>query len=194
MEFKVLFYIIIGVIFVVSKIYQGLKKAKEEQEQRQRENAQRQANPYPTQQPAPRTDTIPDPWQENKPAPPQRRTDQSRPVAPTRTAQPAPKQKSIEEVLQDMMRQYEAPQPAPPKPARKQQPLDSPYSRIDQPTPEVAKNYKFDDSMVTGALSQKSYSNILEEDDVLGKQESLYENFNPREAFKYSILLERRYS
>ncbi len=61
MEFKVLFYIIIGVIFVGSKIYQGIKKANEELEQRQKENANA-PGPQNT------SETIPDPWTAPKPA------------------------------------------------------------------------------------------------------------------------------
>lgn len=192
-----LFYILIGVIFVVSKIYQGIKKAREEQAQRQRENAQRAPTSYsaePEQQRRPQPTTIPDPWQQPKPAPAaQRKVDTSRPKPVTRT-QPAPRQKSIEEVLEDMMRQYDTPKANTPRLDDPYSKLDSPYSAIEKHRPEAGRNYKFDESLATSALSAESYINILEEDDTLDDRgpKHLYE-FNPREAFKYSILLERKY-
>jgi hypothetical protein len=196
MEFKVLFYIIIGVIFVGSKIYQGIKKANEELEQRQKENA--------TNAPGPRNtpETIPDPWAAPKPAQKKTMTNEPRPVS---------KQKTIEEILEEMTRQYEKPNAPAPAAAPKQKPKPAPapvYDQLGQPYPTEdnpyssieklsvkpgQKDYAFDDSMAMSGLTRKDYNNILEEDDVLDKQESLYENFNPREAIKYATLLERKY-
>jgi cell envelope opacity-associated protein A len=202
MEFKVLFYIIIAVIFVGSKIYQGIKKANEELQQRQRENASG-PSPQPMERSAP--ETIPNPWAAPKPAQKRTMTSEPRPVS---------KQKTIEEILEEMTRQYEKPAtavaPVPTKaPAQKPKPApapvydqlgqaypteDNPYSSIDKlSTRPGQKGYVFDDSMAMSGLTRKDYNNILEEDDVLDKQESLYENFNPREAIKYATLLERKY-
>lgn len=206
MEFKVLFYIIIAVIFVGSKIYQGIKKANEELEQRQKENANA-PRPQPMERERSAPETIPDPWAAPKPAQKRTMTSEPRPVS---------KQKTIEEILEEMTRQYEKPAtsaaPAPAKvPAPKQKPKPAPapiYDQLDQPYPTEdnpyssieqlsirpgQKGYVFDDSMASSGLTKKDYHNILEEDDVLDKQESLYENFNPREAIKYATLLERKY-
>ncbi len=201
MEFKVLFYIIIGVIFVGSKIYQGIKKANEELEQRQKENANA-PRPQPTERERKAPETIPDPWTAPKPA--QKRT---MATEPRRVS----KQKTIEEILEEMTRQYEKPNAPAPTPAPKQKPKPAPapvYDQLDQPYPTEdnpyssieklsirpgQKDYAFDDSMAMSGLTRKDYHNILEEDDVLDKQESLYENFNPREAIKYATLLERKY-
>jgi hypothetical protein len=58
----------------------------------------------------------------------------------------------------------------------------------------VGANYKFDESTASRALSADSYTNILEENDVLEDTTSSHLSpFNPREAIKYSILLERKY-
>ncbi len=190
MEFKYLFYIILAVIFVGSKIFQGIKKANEELKERQRQNAQ---GPRPEQQQpdvqrrAP--ETIPDPWAE-----------------PKQATQP-PKQKTIEEILAEMTRQYDQPTAAPapkapaPKPVVKRdqlnQPyptLDNPYSNLDVPIPAVKKDYRFDDNMAMSSLSKKDYTNILEEHDTLDDNHGFSnEGFNPREAFKYAVLLERKY-
>lgn len=189
MEFKVIFYIIIAVIFVGSKIFQGIKKANEELKERQKENAK---GPRPQQQ-RPEAESIPDPWQQPKPQP---------------TTQK--KQKTIEEILEEMTRQYEKPTasaPAPPAPKPEPRPalkrdqldqpyptLDNPYSNIDVPTPAVNKNYRFDDNMAMSSLTKKDYTNILEENDTLDDSHELTnDGFNPREAFKYATLLERKY-
>lgn len=187
MEFKVIFYIIIAVIFVGSKIFQGIKKANEELKERQKENAK---GPRPQQQ-QPKAESIPDPWQQPKPQP---------------TAQK--KQKTIEEILEEMTRQYDkpaAPAPQPVKPAPKPAPkrdqlnqpyptVDNPYSDIDVPTPVVQKNYRFDDNMAMSSLTKKDYTNILEESDTLDENhDNDNSGFNPREAFKYATLLERKY-
>lgn len=188
MEFKVIFYIIIAVIFVGSKIFQGIKKANEELKERQKENAK---GPRPQQQPT--TESIPDPWQQPKPQPTQQK-----------------KQKTIEEILEEMTRQYDkptatAPTPPAPKPSPRPAPkrdqlgqpypeLDNPYSKIDLPIPEVKKNYRFDDNMAMSSLTKKDYTNILEENDTLDdSHDHDNEGFSPREAFKYATLLERKY-
>ncbi len=188
MEFKYLFYIILAVIFVGSKIFQGIKKANEEVKERQRQN-ERGPRPQP-QQPA-QAERIPDPWAEPKPQAPQ-----------------PPKQKTIEEILAEMTRQYDqptaaapTPQAPAPKPAPKRDQLnqpyptvDTPYSKLDKPTPAVKKNYRFDDNMAMSSLTKADYTNILEEHDTLDDDHGHHNHdFNPREAFKYATLLERKF-
>ncbi|CAN5339150.1 hypothetical protein BH09BAC1_BH09BAC1_27830 [soil metagenome] len=188
MDFGTLIYIAIIVVVVIANIYKGIKKTQEEQRQRREANANQPKQTYQssTVQPQPhrpKPDLIPDPWQQPKAAPGQRKADN----------RPQPKrQKSIEEILAEMTRQPQA---------AKQEDLDNPYtqldspfSAIDRPTAVVGKDYKFDESANSRALSDKSYKNILEENDTLEDKSSDHSrHFIPREAFKYSTLLERKY-
>lgn len=190
-DLKFFFYIAIAIIALVSQVYKSIQKSNEEKRQRDRANANRppmSPSQQPTQQPRNKPEHIPDPWQQTNQQP------------------PVKKQKTIEEILEEMTRQYDKPASVPaPAPKRAPAPIldqlgqpypteENPYSSIDKlSTGPGQKGYVFNDSMASSGLTKKDYQNILEEDDVLDKHESLNENFNPREAFKYATLLERKY-
>lgn len=179
------FFIIILVISVIFQIYKKIKEAQEESKA-----------PRPTN------------YGQYTPKP-------DKPVADNRQGTPK-KSSSIEEALEEMMRQAQERQ----RKAEQQfeieepefeldslgRPIDSiehSTSRLDTPksSTEPGKNYTFSDSLATSTLTDKirkeQEKGILKKDEIgisRKSRKSAFGKISPREAFKYSILFERRYS
>lgn len=157
--------------------------------------------------------------EENKPQKPQNYGEYTpKPNRPTENrGQDVPQQKpsSIEEALEEMMRQAQQRKQSAERQydlepeleldslGRPIESIERTTSRLDTPksTSEPGKNYKFSDSLVTSTLTEsirkEQEKGILKKEELgISKREknNPFGKVSPRDAFKYSILFERKYS